>query len=174
MKFLLERFRVKKTLRYHNSLESLVDILEKMISEPLEKETFHIRKIGDSHYILEPRVSLGMPHYSAGGMIKSSQGIIVSMNIHSKSEQLQELCFEGALHKGHLFIAVFFTIALTGYLSTIFPEKLIPLFLIPSCWLIFHLWFNFIWTIQEKGLIEEIKLALHIRIKQEEYLEKRR
>jgi hypothetical protein len=114
-----------------------------------------------------------MPHYSAGGMTRS-QGITVKMKVHSKSDQLQELDFEGALHKGHLLIAVTFLFLLTGYFCTKFPQELIPLFLFPSLWLIFHLWFNFIWTIQEKGLIEEIKLALHIRIKQEEYLEKRR
>jgi hypothetical protein len=44
-------------------------------------------------------------------------------------------------------------------------KGIIPLFIIVPLWGIFHTWFNFVWTSQEKALIEEVKLALHIRIK---------
>lgn len=163
---ILEFFRVKKTIRYHGSIENLESILGAMENKRLEKEEFYINKMDKYQYRLNPTISLGTVQTSINGMLVHADEITVKMNLNPKSTDLQEIELLGSLHKFHI---IFFLAGLIGFMGSVYAlvtfGQLAGLILTVILWPVFHLWFNFVWTSQEKALIEEVKLALHIRIR---------
>lgn len=163
---ILEYFRVKKTIRYHGTMENLESILDTMESKRLEKEEFYINKMDKLQYRLNPTVSLGTVQTSVNGMLVHMDEITVKMNLLSNNYSLQEIELLGSLHKFHLLM---FFAGLCGFIGSIYAlmtfGQFAGLILVAILWPICHLWFNFVWTSQEKALIEEVKLALHIRIR---------
>jgi hypothetical protein len=163
---ILEFFRVKKLIRYHGTMDTLESILGVMESKRREKEEFYIRKMNKYHYGLNPTISIGTPQYYANGMLVHAEKITVKMNLIPKSNNLQEIELLGSLHKFHIF---FFLAGLFGFIGSMYAllsyGQFAGLIFTVIVWPVFHLWFNFVWTSQEKALIEEVKLALHIRIR---------
>jgi hypothetical protein len=166
MQTILEYFRVKKTIRYHGTIENLESILDAMESKRLEKEEFDVNKMDKYHYKLNPTVSLGTVQTSVNGILVHSDEITVKMNLHSKSNSLQAIELLGSLHRFHLLM---FFAGLCGFIGSIYAlltfGQFAGLVFVAILWPVCHLWFNFVWTSQEKALIEEVKLALHIRIR---------
>ncbi len=166
LKTILEFFRVKKTIRYHGSIENLESILGAMENMRLEKEEFYINKMNKYQYRLNPTISLGTAQISINGMFVHTDEITVKMNLHPKSNNLQEIELLGALHKFHI---LFFIVGLCGFIGSVYAlftfGQFAGLIFTVILWPVFHLWFNFVWTSQEKALIEELKLSLHIRIR---------
>jgi hypothetical protein len=164
MQTILEYFRVKKTIRYHGTIENLESILDAMESKRLEKEEFDVNKM--DKYKLNPTVSLGTVQTSVNGILVHSDEITVKMNLHSKSNSLQAIELLGSLHRFHLLM---FFAGLCGFIGSIYAlltfGQFAGLVFVAILWPVCHLWFNFVWTSQEKALIEEVKLALHIRIR---------
>lgn len=163
---ILEFFRVKKTIRYHGSIDNLESILGAMENKRLGKEEFYFKKMDKFQYRLNPTVSLGTVQTYVNGILVHADEITVKMNLHPKSNNLQEIELLGSLHKFHI---IFFLAGLSGLLGSIYTLITSGLFagliLTVILWPVIHLWFNFVWTSQEKALIEEVKLALHIRIR---------
>ena len=72
MQTILEYFRVKKTIRYHGTIENLESILDAMESKRLEKEEFYVNKMDKYQYKLNPTVSLGTVQTSVNGILVHS------------------------------------------------------------------------------------------------------
>ena len=161
-----EYFRVKKTIRYHGTMEDLESILEEMENMRLEKEEFFINRMDQHQYRLNPTISLGTAQIFVNGMLVHTDKITVKMNLHFKSNNLQEIKLLGSLHKFHLlmFFAGLCAFVVSVYALVAFGQ-FAGLIMVAILWPVFHLWFKFVWTSQEKALIEEVKLALHIRIR---------
>jgi hypothetical protein len=128
MQTILEYFRVKKTIRYHGTIENLESILDAMESKRLEKEEFDVNKMDKYHYKLNPTVSLGTVQTSVNGILVHSDEITVKMNLHSKSNSLQAIELLGSLHRFHLlmffaglcgFMRVYWFNLRTSYIRTI-------------------------------------------------------
>lgn len=167
---ILEYFRVKKTIRYHGTIENLESILGAMEAKRLEKEKFYLNKTDRFRYKLSPTISLGTMDISSSGTEVFRDQISVQIELNSKKVDLQEIQLKGKRHYGHIFIFLAFLFLLSILTITTAKETLVPLILGLPLWVIFHRWFNFVWTSQEKALIDEIKLALHVRIKVGIYL----
>jgi hypothetical protein len=147
-------------------MESLEDILDEMQNKRLNKEEFYLNKLERYQYVLRPTISLGAMQQSVNETIMDTDGIIVQMNLYETSNHCQEIQFLGSINKVHVLI--FFTF-LIGFIVSLFMlisfGNFTSLIIVSILWPIFHLWFNYVWTSQEKALIEEVKLALHIRIR---------
>jgi hypothetical protein len=166
MQSILEYFRVKKTIRYHGTLENLESILDAMENKRLQKEEFYINKMDKHQYRLNPTISIGTVQISVNEVLVHTDAITVKMNLLSKSNKLQEIELLGSLHQFH---ALIFFAGLSVFIGSIFALVIYGLFagliIVTILWPVFHLWFNFVLTSQEKALMEEVKLALHIRIR---------
>jgi hypothetical protein len=162
---ILEYFRIKKTIRYHGTMGNLERILEAMENERLEKEEFYLNRTESCKYRLNPIVSFGTVQMSTNDMLVHTNKITVEIDLDSKSSGLQEIHLKGARHKGHFLIFFVFVFLLLVFTATVARETIIPLYFVMALWIVSHLWFNFVWTSQEKDLIEEVKLALHVRIR---------
>lgn len=167
-RIILEKFRVKKTLRFHGQIDALERLLESVETQPLEKDQFYFKRLELLKYELEPFVSLGTMQHSINGVSTGTQKISVTLQIASISQNLQELRFSGKLHNAHYFLFFGFLIGFVGaFCALSMTGEFGGLIVVGILWPIVQLWFNYVWTSQEKALIEEIQLSLQIRIRAE-------
>ena len=163
-KYIFSLVRLEKTIRYHDSYDSLIHLMSLLNQGKLDKLGIRCTEVSKNRYTLEPEENT--PMEMSGPFFYFTQDATVYVTVKQKSGKLQLIECKGkirSIHYGFICFYIFF-------LSTqvFFTEKSISttaIIIWTFVWIASHLLLNFYWSQKEKYVIEQFKKALLILMK---------
>ena len=149
---ILNKFKLKRSYYFHGELTELDRRISEITSDLVYKKS-------ETEYTFFSRSSLGVL------IVKGAHGITPPINVSAKITSINpnkhKVDFSSKIRIEHLFFVLFFGLMI--YATFASNEPLTTLWFVMGLWLVFHLWFQFIYRIQEKGVVDEVAKIIRLR-----------
>lgn len=141
---MLKRLKLYREYIFHGSYEELQTSFEQL-KKP------RTTRVNESTFKVRPLISLGT--LIVYGFGKSIDGINVLASTQSIDENRQQVTFTTKIRTKHyFFIFVFGFITIISFSAKDSP----PITLVLGLWIVFHLWFQLVYRVQEKIVMEKV------------------
>lgn len=142
---LLNKLRLSKQYTFDGTIADLVKEFEQI-------ENLRVERVGHNIFKLRPFVSYGT--LIVWGLGRTVDGINVTATLTQTNENKQRILFTTKVRPEHLFIVIIFPFFM---FIIIWKEgRIEELAFVFGLWLVFHLWFQFVYRVQEKMVIEKV------------------
>ena len=149
---ILNKLKLNRSYYFHGELTEL----EQRISEI---STDLVSKKSDTEYKFYSRTSLGVL------IVKSAPGLVDAINVKAEITSINAnkhlIKFSSSIRIEHLFFVFLFSIIIYAIYASDQPIK--TLLFVIALWPVFHLWFQFIFRVQEKGLVEDVAKIIKLK-----------
>jgi len=143
---LFDRLKINEEFIYTGSSEEFEKDLK-----ILENKDILIQRIDEQKIKFKPTFSWGTG-LSSGG-IQIAEGINVIALTKQINEKLLKLNLTIKIRFEHYFIAIFYILFIV--IMIVQKEKIWVYFFLLGLWIIFHLWFHWVYRIQERAVIKK-------------------